>query len=177
MRTRVGYCGGEHPAPAYHNLGDHSEALQVDFDPAVISWEALLEIFWRSHNPVARSWSRQYRPVLFFHDARQSEIALSTRTALQAGLNSPVQTPVEPVGPFYRAEDYHQKYYLQRQPLLLAELQAHFTEFTGLVDSTLAARLNGYLGGHGSMEQLLGQMGGFGLSQSAWEALRTRGRR
>src|SRR4051812_14157562 len=60
VRTRVGYTGGELPDPTYAKLGDHTETIQLDYDPARISYEELLQIFWTGHNPVKRVWGRQY---------------------------------------------------------------------------------------------------------------------
>ena len=78
IRTRVGYAGGTKKNPAYHNLGDHTETIQIDYDPTKISFEKLLETFWDSHNPAQRSWSRQYMSVHVHH-------ILSQRGAEAAG--------------------------------------------------------------------------------------------
>jgi len=88
----VGYAGGTQPHPTYHTLGDHTETIEIDFDPGVISYEKLLDIFWRSHHPGQPAWSRQYRAVIFYHGERQKALALKTRdqvaalTQLLAGL-------------------------------------------------------------------------------------------
>jgi peptide-methionine (S)-S-oxide reductase len=79
LRTRVGYAGGEREAPTYRKMGDHTETVQVDFDPLRISYERMLEVFWESHDPAAGSWSRQYRNVIFFQNDRQREAAQRSR--------------------------------------------------------------------------------------------------
>ncbi len=133
MRTRVGYAGGTHPDPTYHDLGDHTEAFQLDFDPAVITYDELLAMFWASHQPDRPSYSRQYMAAVFA-TPEQAAAALASRPP---GARTPVITGT----PFYRAEDYHQKYYLRHTPDLwreVAELSAQ-----ELVDSPRAAKLNG----------------------------------
>jgi peptide-methionine (S)-S-oxide reductase len=64
--------------PTYHSLGDHSETIQIEYDPEQISYEELLDIFWSAHNPTARPWSRQYASFVFYHDETQRELALRT---------------------------------------------------------------------------------------------------
>jgi len=59
-RTRVGYAGGSTSSPTYRNIGDHTETIQIDYNPKEISHEELLDVFWRSHSPEVKSWSRQY---------------------------------------------------------------------------------------------------------------------
>jgi peptide-methionine (S)-S-oxide reductase len=149
IRTRVGYTGGTRVNPTYHALGDHSEAVEIDFDPSVISYSELLEIFWRSHDPGSRSWSRQYRAAIFYHDEEQKRLALESMKTQEARTGK-VYTEVLPAATFYRAEDYHQKYYLRQRPDLLRELEGIYPRGNDLVDSTAAARANGYLAGNGS---------------------------
>ena len=82
IRTRVGYAGGEKANPTYRDLGNHSEAIQIDFDPAVITYEDLLDLFWESHNPTRPSWSPQYASFVFAHDAEQERRAQASAAAL-----------------------------------------------------------------------------------------------
>jgi len=70
VRTRVGYTGGSTKNPTYHSLGDHTETVQIDYDPTQISFEELLDVFWDSHRPTQRAWSRQYMAAVFFHNER-----------------------------------------------------------------------------------------------------------
>lgn len=67
IRTRVGYAGGSKENPTYYSLGDHSETIQIDYDPTQISYGQLLEVFWNSHNPTYEPWSRQYMSIIFYH--------------------------------------------------------------------------------------------------------------
>jgi peptide-methionine (S)-S-oxide reductase len=123
--------------------------VEIDFDPSVVTYADLLEIFWKSHDPGSRSWSRQYRAAIFYHNDEQKNQALKSRKAQEARIGK-VYTEVEPATAFYRAEDYHQKYYLRQRPDLLKELKEMYPSGNDWVDSTAAARINGYLGGNGT---------------------------
>ena len=165
IRTRVGYTGGTLENPTYHDLGDHSESIQIDFDPVRITYSDLLAIFWKAHNPSSRSWSRQYRNALFFHDDGQRAAAEKSRQAITAGKDRQVRTAVEPLGSFYRAEGYHQKYRLRSRPDFLRDLTRYYPQAEAPTDSTAVARHNGYLGGHGSWPQLQREIDGLGLRE------------
>jgi peptide-methionine (S)-S-oxide reductase len=165
VRTRVGYTGGTLADPTYHHLGDHTEAFQVDYDPERTSYEELLELFWSSHQPGRAPFSPQYRAALFFAGEVQQRLGLESRARISARLGGEVRTHVAPLERFYPAEDYHQKYYLRRHADLLGEFRAYSPQ--QFVDSTVAARLNGYVAGEGSAAQLAQEMDGFGLSERA----------
>lgn len=110
MRTRVGYAGGTTPAPTYRAMGDHTEALQVDFDPALLSYEELLDVIWAEHDPSAPPRSVQYRSVILTEGPEQARAAEASRERLAARMGRAVLTPIEALGTFTRAEDYHQQY-------------------------------------------------------------------
>jgi methionine-S-sulfoxide reductase len=176
IRTRVGYAGGTRENPTYHRLGDHTETLQVDFDPAKISYERLLEIFWQEHDPTGRSWSAQYKAAVFFQDDEQKRLALESRDRMAAKLSKPIQTEIIALSRFYPAEAYHQKYYLRNHKRLLAELQRYYAADAALLDSTAAARVNGYLGRSGSTDNLKAEIDRYGLSaEGRGELLRLAG--
>lgn len=165
IRTRVGYAGGKKPDPDYGNLRDHTETVQIDYDPRQITYAQLLDIFWRSHSPTDRSWSRQYMNAVFYHDETQEQLALASKLALEKKLGRKVRTSVLPVRSFYRAEDYHQKHFLKRRHGLFNELTRIYENHHDLVDSTAAARMNGYAGGYGSSDQLSHEIGRLGLTE------------
>jgi methionine-S-sulfoxide reductase len=167
----VGYSGGASPNPTYRSLGDHTESVQIDFDPAKISYEQLLDVFWSGHDPSGRSWSKQYRNVIFYHDDRQKELAEKTREKVASLLKTKVNTEIVPASAFYRAEDYHQKFRLQQDPVLTAEYDAIYPEIKDFVDSTAVSRVNGYLGGYGSREQLRKEINKLGLSEEGEKRL------
>lgn len=172
IRTRVGYAGGTSVHPTYHNIDGHAETIQIDFDPAVISYGELLEIFWASHAPFHFPYSSQYRSMLFFHNEQQRELAVASLEAQASRRGSRPLTEVVPFEQFTRAEDYHQKYRLQNEPVLSVELRACFETFDAFVDSTAVARMNGYVGGWGSAVQLEGEIDSFDLSELGEEVLR-----
>ncbi len=161
------------PDPTYHDLGDHTEVVRVEFDPSRITYSALLDVFFSSHDPFWSSLSVQYRSVILTVGEEQARLALSKRAAVSAsGSGSAVRTSVEPLGTFTSAESYHQKYRLQAHPDLMAELLSMYTAFDDLVDSTVAARLNGYLSGYGTRAELEAEIESFGLSTEMMDHLR-----
>jgi len=163
VRTRVGYGGGTTKKPAYRSIGDHSEALQIDYDPSRITYERLLDIFWMSHDPGMRPWSTQYRAVIFYHDEAQKRLALASREREAAKRKERIYTEVLPFTGFTLAEDYHQKYRLQQEPDLLARFDAIYPSMKDFVNSTAVARVNGFLGGYGSRELLEEEINSYGL--------------
>jgi len=167
VRTRVGYAGGKKKNPTYHSLGDHTETIQMDFDPDRITYERLLGIFWASHDPKSRSWSRQYKAVVFYHNDEQRNLAVATRDRLGERLGARIHTEILPYEGFYLAEAYHQKHRLRSVRDIMDEFSAIFTLEDDFVNSTAAARVNGYIGGYGSPQELKSEMGELGLSPDA----------
>jgi peptide-methionine (S)-S-oxide reductase len=120
--TSVGYTGGTVPNPTYRQVcgsrTGHAEAVRVTYDPALISYETLLQAFWSGHNPASRNRQglnigSQYRSAIFTHSPEQETAARETREQQQALLRWPrrtIATRIEPAGPFYEAEEYHQRY-------------------------------------------------------------------
>ena len=121
--TRVGYIGGHTDSPTYedvcsHTTG-HAEAVEVEFDPAEVSYGELLELFFASHDPTQLNRQGpdvgdQYRSAVFFHSPQQEEAALQAKARAQAGEQRPVVTQIEPAPEFYDAEDYHQQFFEKR---------------------------------------------------------------
>jgi peptide-methionine (S)-S-oxide reductase len=120
VKTRVGYTGGQTPNPTYEQVCSHAtahaEAVEVWFDPAQVSYDRLLETFWRIHNPTTRNrqgwdFGSQYRSAIFVHDADQAALAAASRDREQEALTKPIVTEITPAGTFYEAEDYHQQYF------------------------------------------------------------------
>ena len=117
-----GYSGGHVANPSYEEVCEkntgHAEALQIVFDPAVITFDELLEVFWQTHDPTTlnrqgNDVGPQYRSVIFYHSAKQKERAEHYKAELDksGAFNQPVVTAIEPFKNFYPAEDYHQDYY------------------------------------------------------------------
>jgi methionine-S-sulfoxide reductase len=171
IRTRVGYSGGTKKNPTYHDLGDHSESIQIEIDPTQISYQNLLEAFWKAHDPTSRSWSRQYRAALFFHNEEQKRLALESRDREAARINGKIRTEILPASEFYMAEDYHQKYYLRQDFVLSNEFRMMFFSERDFVNSTAAARVNGYISGNGTYAALKEELDQLGLSETGRKKL------
>jgi methionine-S-sulfoxide reductase len=167
----VGYSGGSKKNPTYYSLGDHAETIQIDYDPARISYAQLLDIFWKSHQPDRKSWSRQYMAAVFYHTDEQKQLALQTRDREANRLGSKIQTEIIPATPFYLAEAYHHKYYMRQVPELVKEYAARYPDLNAFIGSTAVSRVNGYIGGHGSSESLQKEIAGLGLSPAGSKRL------
>lgn len=128
----------------------------MDFDPRVIPLDALLAIFWSDHDPAEEAWSRQYMAGIWWDgDAQRDAIEQS-----RARIGGVVRTHMGPLGPFHRAEDYHQKHALRRQLTLMTVFEGYSEE--QFEDSTVAMRLNALAYGHavkGVVEREIDQMG------------------
>jgi len=172
VRTRVGYAGGTDPDPSYYSLGDHTEVVQVEYDPHVLDYEDLLDVFWSNHSPFTAPHKRQYRSVVLVHDDAQREAAEQSKAALADRTGQSVETAVETLDSVTLAEAYHQKYELRSTPVLGDELVDLYGP--AVVDSTAAARLNGFVAGHGSDEQRAQFLADVELSPAALSELERR---
>lgn len=123
--TVVGYCGGDLENPGYEQVctgaTGHAEAVEIIFDPGVVTFEELLDIFWRFHNPTTPDrqgpdYGSQYRSAIFYHSDQQKQAAEKSRALCDASdlWADPVVTEITPAGQFWPAEDYHQKYLEKR---------------------------------------------------------------
>ncbi len=123
--TRVGYAGGETENPTYEavcsNGTGHAETVEIAYDPEIISYEELLELFWGVHDPTqvnrqGPDVGTQYRSVIFVHNAEQEVAVRRSVETLQASgrFDCPIATEIVPASEFYQAEDYHQQYYEKR---------------------------------------------------------------
>ena len=125
LETAVGYSGGTTEHPNYEavctDLTGHTEVVQIIFDPTIISYEKLLDVFWASHNPTTMNqqgpdFGSQYRSVIFVHSPEQRKVAEEKKKELEASgtWQRPIVTAIVEAKPFYRAEDYHQQYLKKR---------------------------------------------------------------
>lgn len=133
--TTVGYMGGETENPTYEDVctdeTGHAEVVLVEFDPAELSYDTLLEKFWRLHDPTqvdrqGPDVGSQYRSAIFTYTEAQEAAAEKSKQALAASgrLKKPVATVIEPAATFYKAEDYHQQY-LEKRGLASCHITAH----------------------------------------------------
>lgn len=171
IRTRVGYSGGTSANPDYTNIGDHSEVILIEFDPLVVTYAALLAVFWELHDPTAEPWSRQYRNAIFHLTESQQQQAEESYALEIQRRSANITTALEAAGAFYPAEDYHQKFLLRQSHWIFSELRSLFQEASDFAASTAAARINGYLGCNGDPVMLQTQIEDFGLSRAVQEHL------
>src|SRR5687768_3683449 len=117
-----GYIGGPEKNPTYEQVANHqtghAEAVEVRFDPKVVSYERLLEVFWHNVDPTTSDrqfcdWGKQYRTGIFVHDGEQRRLAEASKREIEKTktFSGAVLTPIEDAGPFYAAEEYHQDFY------------------------------------------------------------------
>ena len=122
--VKSGYEGGDVPNPTYEDVctgeTNHAEVIEMNYDPAKISYEELLEVFWKSHDPTTLNQQgadvgTQYRSVIFYHTAEQKELATKYLNELNQSnaFGRPIVTSIEAAAPFYVAENYHQDYFLK----------------------------------------------------------------
>ncbi len=125
LSTRVGYTGGSMANPTYKDVctdrTGHAEAVEVEYDPAKISYVKLLKVFWENHDPTQLNrqgpdWGTQYRSAIFFHSPEQETEAKSSKEKLEKSgrYTKPIVTQIVPAVTFYEAEDYHQQYLEKR---------------------------------------------------------------
>jgi len=171
IRTRVGYAGGTTPNPAYYNLRDHTETIRIDYDPTLITYHELLDVFWNAHNPAIPA-STQYRSIIFYHNDEQRAMAISTKAHREALIGKTLYTEIVPASDFYLAEMYHQKHQLRKHPDILDTLRAIYPDEHDLIASTSAARVNGYFGRDVTLAGLQAELEGLRLANSPNDELR-----
>ncbi len=122
-KTAVGYSGGKTENPTYESVcyenTDHAEVLQVEFDDEIITYETIVEEFWKCHDPTTvdrqgHDIGRQYRSVIYYLDDLQKNIAQKSMAKHQPSFNNMIVTEITKADTFYRAEEYHQKYLQKR---------------------------------------------------------------
>ena len=157
--------------PSYGKMGDHTETVQVDFDPGRVTYAQLLEVFWNNHQPTRRNWSRQYMNAIFYHNDEQRQLAMDSKTVVEQKNSGTIRSQVLPLRSFTMAEDYHQKYILKQHTKLKNELSRIYPRHRDFVSSTAVARLNGYAGGNGTRDQLSRELETLGLSAQGKQIL------
>jgi peptide-methionine (S)-S-oxide reductase len=134
ISTRAGYTGGHTVDPTYKEVcadgTGHAEAVEVEYDPAKISYAKLLDVFWENHDPTQLNrqgpdWGTQYRSVIFFHSPEQEAEAKASKQTLENSgrFRKPIVTQIVPAPTFYQAEDYHQQY-LEKRGLATCHIKA-----------------------------------------------------
>jgi peptide-methionine (S)-S-oxide reductase len=120
ISTTSGYIGGRSANPSYeevsHGGTGHAEAVEIVYDPAKVSYQKLLDVFWHNVDPLAKDRQfcdrgDQYRSAIFYHGEEQRALAEASKAQVAKRFKQPIQTEVVAAGPFYKAEEYHQDYY------------------------------------------------------------------
>lgn len=140
--TRVvsGYCGGARPRPSYEQVcagaSGHAEVVQISYDPELVSYRELLEVFFAIHDPTTpdrqgNDVGSQYRSAIFVQTPEQAEVARQVIAELTADFPQPIATEINPAAEFWPAEDYHQDYFVQhpRQPYCQAVVAPKLAKF------------------------------------------------
>ncbi|XP_055378000.1 peptide methionine sulfoxide reductase-like isoform X2 [Condylostylus longicornis] len=164
LRTRVGYSGGSQEF-SYSDIGDHTEAVEIEFDPSIISYEELLHIFWNNHEyDYTVKTKRKYMSMVLYHSEEQKEIAEHSKIVEQTK-RSPetIRTEISQATIFHPSEDHQQKYRLQQHKDFMLTLGMN-SEL--LQKSYVAAKLNGYLVGSGTVKQFENEIHSLGLTPS-----------
>lgn len=175
LRTRVGFAGGTSPKPTYRHMGDHTEAVEIDFDPAVISYEELLRTFWQNHYPNRGNYKgRQYISLIRYRGQEQRAAINKVKKEMEKGLGEAIETDIAAFEDFTLADARHQKYYLKRYPHTLEQLQDLLPKPEHLVDSTFAARLNGFVKGYGKLRLLKDEIAAWDIAEENKEILLTK---
>ncbi len=120
LKTRVGYIGGKIKNPTYQNVcsgvSGHIEAIELIFNPAKISYEKLLDVFWNLHNPTTKDRQgfdigKQYNSVIFYHNLTQKKFAEKSKREREKEIGEKIVTKIKRASKFWQAEEYHQKYF------------------------------------------------------------------
>ena len=123
ISTAAGYMGGDYDNPTYEDVctgqTGHAETVEVKYDPNVISYNELLDVFWKNHDPTTSNRQgpdigSQYRSVIFYYDEEQKNQAMQSKEKVQTRLQKNIVTQIVPATQFYQAEDYHQQYLAKR---------------------------------------------------------------
>ncbi len=125
LSTQVGYMGGKTDHPTYEDVCSdetgHAEVVEVTYDPAIVSYNTLLDIFWQNHNPTTLNRQgpdigTQYRSAIFYHNPEQQQLAEASKKKWDSSgtFSRPIVTEITPAGSFWRAEEYHQQYLEKR---------------------------------------------------------------
>jgi peptide-methionine (S)-S-oxide reductase len=173
IRTRVGYAGGTTEHPTYREMGDHSETVQIEYDPVRLSLEDLLELFWSSHKTININEykGRQYQSLVLYHDADQLGVIERVLNDIEAQGEGRPDTEVAPLTAFYTAEERHQKYYLKRYPDAITKLASLYPSAEELTRATLAARLNGLAKGYTNLARVCEELRTWPVSEEDRERM------
>ncbi len=145
-------------------MGDHTETVEIDFDPALVSFEQLLDVFWSHHRPRKDGYGgRQYMSLVLYRNEKQKNQATFVKNRIEERLKTEIETELKPFDQFFLAEEKHQKYYLKRYKQAYESVLQLFQSHDAFVKSTIAARLNGFVREFGTLGELNEEIQYWGL--------------
>jgi peptide-methionine (S)-S-oxide reductase len=147
VRTRVGYAGGTKPDPTYHDLGDHSEAIQVEYDPSELDFADLVAVAFENHDPLSRPRKRQYQNVAFYESDADRD-AIESHLRESDWPRDAVETRIERLDEFHIGETYHQKFNLGSTASLRSRFEEAGYDDADVRESPAAAKVNAHVAGH-----------------------------
>lgn len=169
LRTRVGYSGGKSTNPSYKVVDLHTEVVEIDYDPEIISYGELIDIFFSSHNETLRPYDQRVKSLIFYRNDDEYEIAKMKLNTIRS--NTPeeesVYTELKAFQVFYLAEPEHQNRSLKLETSLYDELKQIFETEDRVLLSILASKLNGYIYGYGTLEGAEALLTQSGLSEAS----------
>jgi peptide-methionine (S)-S-oxide reductase len=152
-------------------MGDHTECIEIDYDPSVVSYKDLLDHFWLMHSGVNHGYkARQYLSLVLWRTEEERITAETKKKEHEAKKGYPIETEIAAFSHFTRAENYHQKFFLRRFNKAFKPLEAYFGSEKQLVDATASARLNAVAHGNLSMQEVYEE---FNLDPELSEVLRS----
>jgi len=144
--TEVGYAGGTKKDPTYFSMGDHTEIIKVVFDKNKLTYQDMIELFFQLHDPALKT-KTQYRSVILYKDEVQKKIAETILKKINLEKKN-IRTSIERLEEYYRAENYHQKYYLSLESNLFRAYRAIYNNIDDYIKSTAVSRINGLVKGY-----------------------------
>lgn len=169
LRTRVGYSGGRSTNPSYKVVDLHTEVVEIDYDPDVISYEDLIDVFFSAHNETLRPYDQRVKSLIFYRNDEEYEIAKTKLDAIRQATpeEESVYTELKAFEVFYLAEPEHQNRSLKLETSLYKELKQIFETEEDMLLSILVSKLNGYIYGYGDMEGATELLDKSGLSEAS----------
>ena len=154
-------------------MGDHSECVEIVFDPQIISLEKIVQHFWTIHNPNRVNYKgRQYLSIILYENTEQQQIVRKIKGEIEEQLGEFVQTEIAPLQKFTIAEDKHQKYYLKRYSKAYATLLEYYGSHEYFTNSTVVARLNGFVKGYCTLSDIKSEISNYPSEEKRSELIR-----
>lgn len=168
IQTEVGYAGGTSIDPTYRKMADHSETVDITFDPEIISYEQLVRLFWENHDATKDRFykERQYISILFYRDENQLQTAKELHSEYEQLQGKEIHTEFQAFTHFYPAEDHHQKYFLRRFKKATESIKHLFPDEASFIHSTIAARLNGFVRERGKLPDIKKEITHWGIEEA-----------